>query len=72
MRKQLLFKRARTLTAGGHPGGGITVVGRGDGLLIQVTDPSGTAVEVFLDADAAANLSEMMAENPAAWGGDRP
>ncbi|KAA1248561.1 hypothetical protein F0Q45_19980 [Mycobacterium simiae] len=66
--KQMLFQRGRTVTPGGHPGPAVTVVGRGDGLLVRTTDADGAYIEVFLPTVDVAHLVEMLADNPAAWG----
>jgi hypothetical protein len=65
---ELLFSRQRTLTPGGHPGGGIVVTGRGDGLLVRVIDQEGSYTEVFLPTSDVNNLVEMLTENLDAWG----
>lgn len=67
-RKQLLFKRTRTLTPGGHPGAGITVHSRGDGIIVRITDQAGRWYEAFLDTTATTNLVEMLTENLESWG----
>lgn len=70
--KQLLVNRTRTLTPGGDPGGGITVTGRGDGLLVRVIDQEGEHPEVFLPTSDVNNLVEMLTENLDAWGWKPP
>jgi hypothetical protein len=64
----LLFKRARTLTPGGHPGAAITVTARGDGVIVRVTDQGGRWYEVFLPTDDVAHLVEMLTDDPTVWG----
>lgn len=62
----MLFRRTRTLTPRGHPGAGITVRARGDG--IRITDPARGWYEVFLDTAATDNLVDVLTEDPTAWG----
>lgn len=62
--KQLLFNRTRTLTPGGHPGAGITVHARGDGLIVRITYQAGNWYEAFLDTTATTNLVEMLIDDP--------
>ncbi|BDB43840.1 MULTISPECIES: hypothetical protein [Mycobacterium] len=64
----LLFSRTRTLTPGGHPGAGITVHSRGDGIIVHITDQEGAWYEVFLDTTATTNLVEMLTDDPTVWG----
>jgi len=66
--RELLFSRPRTLTPGGHAGGGIVVTGRGNGLLVRVTDQEGNYTEVFLPTSVVNNLVEMLTDNLSAWG----
>ncbi|GAT10939.1 hypothetical protein H7I77_06340 [Mycolicibacterium novocastrense] len=68
MTPKLLFKRTRTLTPGGHPGAGITVHSRGDGIIVRINDQVGRWYEVFLDTAATENLVEMLTEDPTVWG----
>jgi hypothetical protein len=66
--KQLLYSRTRTLTPGGHPGAGITVTARGDGILVRITDQGGRWYDVFLPTEDVNNLVEMLTDDPTAWG----
>lgn len=66
--KQMLFQRARTQTPGGHTGPAISVVGRGDGVLVRTTDADGVYVEVYLPTVDVAHLVEMLTDNPMQWG----
>ena len=68
MRKQLLFQRSRTVTPGGHPGGGITVTSRGDGIIVRIIDQDGDHREVYLPTEDVENLVEMLTDDPRAWG----
>ncbi|ASW85331.1 MULTISPECIES: hypothetical protein [Mycobacterium] len=65
---QLLFSGTRKLTPGGHPGAGITVHSRGDGIIVRITDQEGTWYEVFLDTTATTNLVETLTDDPTSWG----
>jgi hypothetical protein len=62
--KTLLFSRTRTLTPGGHPGAGITVTARGDGVIVHITDQAGNGCELFLDTAATEDLVDMLTEDP--------
>ncbi|MBX8687596.1 hypothetical protein GO011_09150 [Mycobacterium sp. 20091114027_K0903767] len=64
----MLFRRTRTLTPGGHPGGGITVRARGDGIVIRITDPARGWYEAFLDTAATDNLVDVLTDDPTDWG----